>query len=394
MPSSENRTEATQRATTPRRVFANLALLSASIAVSLLLAEGLVRLVAPQALIVIRPDIWMPAEGVAWRNRPDVDTRINTGEREVRWRTDAQGFRVGATAAAAPEVTLVALGDSFLAAMQVEDEETMVRLLETRLSSRSGKPVRIVNAGVEGWGPNQYRNEMQRILDTSRVDGVLVFLYLGNDIGRTVVDRFPPRKPIERHVLRVPRSLAAEELVNAIAYPVNDFLEVRSHLFILARTRLKFLLMRLGLTAYYFPRTLLVSEASSTAWSTTAGILKTMADRAATRQCRAIFVLIPSLEEADPAEARTTAKNFGIPPESFDVDQAHRRLGEEMERRGLAVVDATPALRAAVAAGTPDVYGAVDTHLGKAGHRVVAETMEAAVWNAFFASTPGSAAAR
>jgi lysophospholipase L1-like esterase len=388
MPTSGNPSPAAPSEAPRRRILAGLTLLLASTAISLLLAEGLVRMVAPQSLIVIRPDIWMPADQVGWRNRPDVDTRINTGEREVRWRTDAQGFRTGAPPPATAEVTLIALGDSFLAAMQVEDEETMVRILEARLSSRSGKRVRILNTGVAGWGPNQYRNELQRILDTSSADGVLVFVFLGNDIGKAVVASIPAREAEKRHVLRWPRSLDAGELVNAIAYPVNDFLEVRSHLFILARTRLKFLLMRLGLSADYFPSTLMKSEASSTAWSTTADILKEVADRAAARRLHAVFVLLPSPEEADPAQAVATAKGFGIDPASFDTDQARVRLGEEMARRNLDVVDATPALRAAISGRTPDVYGQVDNHLGKAGHRVVAEAMEEAVWNAFFVRPP------
>jgi hypothetical protein len=376
----------------PRRragaIVATLALLTASITLSLFLAEGVVRLVAPQPLILIRPDIWMPADGLGWKNRPNVDTHLNTGERDVRWRTDAQGFRIGAAPAGTADVNLLAIGDSFLAAEQVEDEETMVRLLQDRLSSRSGRRVRIWNTGVSGWDPNQYRLEMQRVLDASPPDGVLVFVYLGNDIIERVAAAYPPRQPDERHHLRWPRSFALSEWVEAFGYPVNDFLEVRSHLFIFARTRLKYLLMRLSMTPYTFPDTLLTRNVSTPAWGTTAGILEDLGDAAAARRIPVLFVLIPSQDEADPAEARRTAAGVGVPRNAYDLDQPHVRLGGEMERRGLTVFDATAALRAAIARATPDVYGRADNHLGKAGHRVMAAALEDAAWNAFFAATP------
>lgn len=373
-----------------KRRLASLALLFASIAFSLLAAEGLVRLVAPQSLIQIRPDIWMPAGRVGWRNRPNADTRINTGEREVRWRTDARGYRTGAQAPAPADINLVALGDSFLAAMQVEDEDTMTRILQEHLAARSGKTVRIWNTGVAGWEPNRYRNELQQILETSKVDGVLVFVFLGNDVGKVVVEDLEPRVPDDRHVLRWPRSLQAGEWVEAIAYPINDFLEVRSHLYVLVRHRLKYLLMRLRLTAYYFPDTMLLSEAASPRWGVTAGILESIAALASARDLRTVFVLIPSSEEADIAEGLATARAFGIPRETFDPDQPHRLLKAEMERRHLVVIDATPALRDAIAAGTPDVYGKVDNHLGKPGHRVVEGAMEEPVWRTFFVSARAS----
>jgi hypothetical protein len=369
-------------------IVATLALLVASITLSLFLAEGVVRLVAPQALILIRPDVWMPADGVGWKNRPNVDTHLNTGERDVHWRTDAQGFRTGAVRAATADVNIVALGDSFLAAEQVEDEDTMVRLLESRLASRSGRSVRLWNTGVAGWDPNQYRIELQHLLETSRPDGVLVFVYLGNDIIDRVVASYPSRQPDERHHFRWPRSLALREWVEAWGYPINDSLEVRSHLFIFARTRLKYLLMRLSMTPYTFPETLLARNVAIPAWSTTAGILKDMGEDAAGRGIPTLFVLIPSEDEADPAEARRTAEGLGVPPHSYDLDQPHLRLGEEMASRGLSVFDATPALRAATARATPDVYGHVDNHLGKAGHRVMAAAMEEAAWQAFFAGRP------
>jgi hypothetical protein len=66
--------------TAVHRFVAMVILLATSSSVALLLSEGLIRLLAPQPLINLRPDVWMPAGDVGWRLRPNADTRVNTGE--------------------------------------------------------------------------------------------------------------------------------------------------------------------------------------------------------------------------------------------------------------------------------------------------------------------------
>jgi hypothetical protein len=370
-----------------RRIF-ELFIVVFSIFVSLVVAEGLVRLLAPQSLILLRPDIYIPTEQLAWRHAPDVDTRVNTGEREIRWRTDDQGMRIGGDLSNSGEMTLVALGDSYLEAMQVEYEDTMTALVEKRLSSRLGRSLRILNAGVGGWDPNQYRIQLEKSLKTRRIDGVVVFVFLGNDIISHHADNYPARQAIPRHALKLPSSLEWHELIAAVGYPINDFLEVRSHLFILVKTRLKYALMRMGLTAYYFPEMLLRSQASSNKWEVTADILEEIAVMGNHHDLKTLFVLLPSPSEANPEEGLETANAFGITSEMIDLDQARLLLGEQLRRRNLSTVDMTSALRAAIRERMPDVYGRVDNHLGIGGHQVVANTLEEVIWQMFCTTTP------
>jgi hypothetical protein len=362
-------------------VFSTLVLL-----VSLVVVEGLIRLLAPQSLILLRPDIYIPTEQLAWRHAPNVDTRVNTGEREIRWKTDDQGIRIGGDLSKPSEMTLLALGDSYLEAMQVEYEDTMTALLEKRLSSRLGRSMRILNTGVGGWDPNQYRIQLEKIMGNRRIssiNGVIVFVYLGNDIIGHHADNYPPRQSLARHALRLPNSLEWNELVRAVAYPINDFLETRSHLFIFVKTRLKYTLMKMGLTAYYFPRTLLKNQASSNRWKITADTLEEIAVMAKHHDLKTLFVLLPSPSEANPEEGLETANSFGITSEEIDLDQAHLLLGEQLRKRDLSVVDMTPALRAANRERMADVYGRVDNHLGRGGHQVVANTIEEVISQMF-----------
>jgi hypothetical protein len=362
--------------------FGLIVVLSATL-LSLLVAEGLTRIFMPQPLVLLRPDVWMPLEHIGWRHTPNTDTRVNTGDREVRFRTDEQGFRIGATLPAPGDKTLVALGDSFVEALQVEYEDTMTSLLENRLTVRLGTSLRVLNAGVGGWDPNQYRIELERILGVRSVDGLIVFIYLGNDIVDSHVEDYEPRRPVERHYLRVPQRLEWRELVLSIAYPINDFLETRSHLFVLFKRRLKYVLMRVGLTPYYIPDVLLRSQTSSLRWGVTASILNEIELIGERHGLQTLFVLIPSLFEVDLTEGQKTAQAIALDGKGLDLDQAHILLGAELKKLNLSVIDMTSALRAAIAQGIPEVYGRVDYHLGKGGHQLVAKTLEEPIWEMF-----------
>src|SRR5256714_14878773 len=84
------------------------------------LAELLVRLAAPQQLIVKRPDIWQPVDTLGWNHRPNVSTTINTGERTIHLYTDRDGFRVGRAGRVEAKRRILLLGDSFMEARSEE----------------------------------------------------------------------------------------------------------------------------------------------------------------------------------------------------------------------------------------------------------------------------------
>ncbi|MBX3469140.1 MAG: hypothetical protein KF878_19890 [Planctomycetes bacterium] len=345
----------------------------------MLLAELFTRALLPQQLILVRPDLWAPDDGLGWRNAPLLDTRVNTGDREVRLVTDARGHRVApAPAPAPPGRRVLALGDSFLVAMQVEHEDTFAARLERSLSGAAGAPVTVTNTGVSGWAPSQYLLEARRELARERPDLVLVCLFLGNDIEDQRVDHYPARERRERS-LRLPRGLARRELIDAIAYPVNDWLETRSHLFALLKQRGTFLLMRLGLSARRFPDVCMRREASSTRWAVTADLCAELAALAAAHGAPTLWLLLPGIYQADPTIAARYTAALGHAEQELAPDQAARIMSAELTARGLRVLDATPALRAACAEGAADVYGLVDTHLGREGHRRVADLLHGPV---------------
>lgn len=346
----------------------------ASTAVALLVAELAVRALAPQSLIVRRPDVWYPVEGLGWSRSPNLDTTVNFGGAGVvRLRTDARGDRIRASAAPREEpaeIRILAIGDSFVEALQVEYEDSMTALLEGEIERATGRTTEVRCAGVGGYGPNQYRLVSAARLADEPFDLQLVFLYSANDVLTERRDRLPPRDPAPQRELRLPASLDGAELRDALFYPLNDWLEVRSHAFVLAKRHLDALLARVGLTAKTMPYHVRKADAARPFWDLTADVCAEIAAQAAERGVPTTFVLIP------PAYlfVDQPLAELGFDPRTMDLEQPHRLLRDKLAERGLRVVDLLPAFRRRAADGVA-CYGEVDTHLNEEGHRVAASVI-------------------
>jgi len=86
------------------------------------------------------------------------------------------------------EFRVLMLGDSQLFGAGVHDDETIPRLLEERFDARScSERFVFMNAGVGGYGPWQELDLLKELAGTLRPDLVVLQLYLGNDIGDTLL---------------------------------------------------------------------------------------------------------------------------------------------------------------------------------------------------------------
>jgi hypothetical protein len=356
------------------RLLGNGAVLCLSIVFALAASELLVRVVAPQQLILIRGDIFQPDDTLGWTLRPNVRTSINTGERTVRFATDAQGFRIGTAGRVESDASVLLVGDSFMQAMQVEFEQSLAGLLQAGLSQATGQPVAVRNTGTGGWGPDQYRLRLARALNQGSYTAAIVVLYYGNDIVDYRRDNFPAREPKAVHDMRWPRQASWPEFVDAVLYPLNDYLEVRSQLFILARKSLSAIRVRAGLSDAYFPAALLRRNSDSPMWANTAQICREIADLAKAHGLPLLFVFLPEKAQVDPELLTKATRDFRINPRDVDVDQPGRRLRELLPDLVEIIVDPTDSLRAAARSGFT-LYGTVDSHFSPEGHAVVEVTV-------------------
>jgi lysophospholipase L1-like esterase len=344
-------------------------------ALALGLSEVVVRIAAPQQLIVNRPDIWTPVETLGWMHRANVDTTINTGERTVRVLTDEDGFRVGRQGRIHAMRRVLVLGDSFMEAFQVEYEESVPGLLQRKMQERFDEPVAIRNAAVGAWDPNQYLLQLERSLGQEAYEVVLVMIFLGNDVVDYRTASYPLRAPAQVHPFRFPRTLTAQELIDSVLYPVNDMLEVRSHLFILLKKQARALLVRLGLTGEYFPPYFRASETESERWDVTADILAQIETLAEGHGSSVEFVLLPAHFQVDKTTFYEFADAFyGGDADTVDPRRPNHLLAAALREREIDFLDTLPLLETAHENGRK-LYGDVDSHFTAAGHEVVAEAV-------------------
>jgi len=362
------------------RVLLNGVLLLGSLVAALGVSEILIRIVAPQQLVLVRPDIWQPDDSLGYKFRPNLHTEANWGERTVHLYTDRDGFRVGAAGPRQGDTRVLLIGDSFMAALQVEYEQSLAALLEERLSKRLGKRVAVRNAGQDAYDPPQYFILARQLLQRDTFDLVVVSFFLGNDVVTTRPDRILPWTPVEIASFRLPRRWSWDEVVAAFLRPINDYLEARSYLFIFAKNRLQTLRMRVGLSAEYFPEEFLRREAASSRWDITADICRDIAGLAARRGIPTLFVLVPAPFQVDSVVFNQYLNGFGIDPKTVDLDQPDRLMGERLRARHLAVLHVLPAFRAVEDAGR-QLYGRVDRHLSPAGHEKLDSLVEPEVVN-------------
>ena len=362
----------------------NVLVLSSSLIVTLGMAEVAIRMVSPQQLVMIRPDLWMPVDTLGWQRRPNVDTEVNTGEGTVRVITDAEGFRVGSAGRKMANDSILLIGDSFMEALQVEYEESLAGLLEDSLLGPRGESVAVRNTGVGSWDPPHYRLLAQRRLAANAYDLVLVAVFLGNDVVRRTTDYFPPRAPTERASFSIPLSLSPADWIDGVARPLNDLLEVRSHLFVLAKNATEPIRIKLGLSAAYIPRSVLIANVDGPEWEITAGSLASIAEVAGQKGVPTLFVLIPERYQVNVELFESHLASFGLDPSAVDLEQPNRRLLEELTARGLRVVDALPALRDLARRGQGPLYGSVDPHFSPEGHlalfHLLRPTIDSLLW--------------
>jgi lysophospholipase L1-like esterase len=148
-----------------RGVVGNLLLASLSLGFVLGLFEVGMRLAGYRALYEMysKPSqFWQYDAQLGWFHEPGARGRF-VGPRpwpvefEAEVEINSLGLRGPEPAPAQPgELRVLFLGDSMVAAFEVPYRESFVALLEDDLTARLGRPVRTINAGVRGYGTDQY----------------------------------------------------------------------------------------------------------------------------------------------------------------------------------------------------------------------------------------------
>ena len=128
--------------------------------------------------------LFIPDPAIGYRLRPGARVRFATAEFDTRIAINADGVRDDEPIGSKPpnERRIVVLGDSLVLSVQVDRQQTFCRLLEERLN-RTGGPIRyrVINAGVQGYGPVEELLFFRHVARAFQPDLVIATLFVGND---------------------------------------------------------------------------------------------------------------------------------------------------------------------------------------------------------------------
>jgi GDSL-like Lipase/Acylhydrolase family len=174
----------------PRR-WSRLLALALSTIVSLLLAEGIVRIVAPQRLY---SPIFADVNGITVL-RPNVRGRWTIPRTfDTELSTNAEGFRESHTISLKPRTgtrRIIMIGDSFTFGIGANDAEAYPRFFEQFLRSK-GVSVEVVNAGVPGTGTGEQALYYAERVARYEADFVIITVHWGDvedDLARGLFER-------------------------------------------------------------------------------------------------------------------------------------------------------------------------------------------------------------
>jgi len=358
--------------------FKNILLLLTSLIICLIFAEFTTKTFFPQNLIYYNDDVWKPDSLFGWRHYANANTMINTGGAGLKhFVTDENGYRINKNTDDAMKskdyvINILVLGDSFLEALQVENEETIPQFLKQDMLLKYDLDVNFYNSAVGGWNPNHYYLETKKVLQEKTIDLGIVFLYVANDIVKSIHTSYKPRARAKRHKLKIPHRLSWSDFKYSIFYPINDFFEVKSHLFIFIKQRMRPIFSKISLTAYYFPDLFYLEEKSSNRWEITTQICKNIHDKFTNLGIPIVFILLPPFYQCDEKVFYEYVEDLNIPLDSVDLEQPNKLLAQYFKKYNIDLYDPLDFMRKKTNSSL-NLYGNIDEHLNAEGHCAIAE---------------------
>lgn len=304
---------------------------------------------------------------IGHRLRPGGRARYTTVEFSTDLRINAQGVRDDRPIGPKPpgERRVVVLGDSLTMAVQVPSDVTFCGQLERRLNDQApaGTTWRVINAGVQGYGPMQEWLFFEHVAAAFEPDVVVVVAFSGND----ALEAFDTRDWLESGralpgpdpVLGTARRLVRSSVVLQLARLRYDQL----------RARLETDAPERPLAAYLAdppPEVAAGGEAAREAY-------RRIRDRAASRGARTAIVLMPARFETDDGDFGRLASGVSARGGTLVRHAAGARLGAALAPLGLPVLDLLPRLQSE--SQRVGLFFQRNVHLTPRGHGVVASAI-------------------
>lgn len=316
--------------------------------------------------------LFTPDPDTGFRLKPGARMRFRTAEFDTEIAINNAGVRDDEDLGpkAPTERRIVILGDSIVLSVQVPHRLTFGEVLERHLNSRrSPYRYRVINAGVQGFGPVQEWLFFKKVASTLQPDVVIATVFVGNDAE----EAFATRVALDRS-----RRPAMETLRESMTTPLRRLVR-RSMVLQVLRLRAVAATERLRPNLAP-PEPPLQSYAARPAPRIHEGIgitrdcVRQIADHAGTLGARTAVLLMPArfqIDDGDYGRLRSAVAQAGG---ELVRDAASRRFDAALAELGLPRLDVLPALRQALPG--PDLFFQRNVHLTPRGHEVVAAALD------------------
>jgi len=346
--------------------------------------EAGLRLFYPQKLYRFPSGLFREEPDRVYGFNPGFHGSMRNPEYETEVRINSLGFRgpeVGPKARGVRRVLV--LGDSFVSALNVDEDETFTSVLQARLRTEMGVgDIEVVNAGTPGYGTWHELRVLRSLAPVVQPDVAILCIYVGNDLE----DNLAPKASTVRDGLLVGRRAGKGILPPA----VRSWLQRNSMAYVFLwrawdQVRPLFGLRAVEPLAHFKA---IVSRAPTEetrkGYETSGQILRELA--AATRgRFPVLVVLIPDELQVDPDPFWQLIRREGRPTGDFELDQPSRAWGGAVGEAGLPLLDLLPEFRARPAG--ERLYMSLDGHLTTMGNRLVGETLARATARLLSGST-------
>jgi lysophospholipase L1-like esterase len=309
---------------------------------------------------------------IGYRLKPHARVRFTTAEFDTEIAINGDGVRddepVGPKMA--DERRILLLGDSLVLSVQVPLQQTFGKLLEQRLNARAPRyRYRVLNAGVQGYGPVEELLLFKSIAAGLQPDLVIEVVFVGNDAEEAVTSA-----PKLRSDGRPATDVVSDSIVTRLRRIAR-----RSMVLQVLRLRVVAATERFT-TSLAPPEPPLQSYAAKPGARIAEGVaitrrcIEEIASIAAGSGARTAIVLMPARFQVDDADFGRLKENVAAAGGELQRDAATERFDKALSTLPLPRLDVLPALRSASRG--PDLFFQQTVHLTPRGHVIVADALE------------------
>jgi len=359
-----------------REIAAKVALLLFGVLVALATLEGGLRFQYHLLPMAVEKEhrFWQYDPLLGWSKIPGAEGPLVAYEYQTHVRINSQGLRDDEVPYRKPpeEYRILALGDSFTVALEVEKEQVSTEILEKLLSTK--RVTQVINAGTRGYGSDQEYLFLREEGLKYSPDLVLV-AFCVNDVLNNSLDHQEGRKYAkprfvlqdgQLHLTNVPPPQPSAGPLKSL----SKLLE-RSYLYRFAREVLERSPPDELPTYFQVYQTDYTPEWEE-AWKVTEAILVEMQRATESVGAQMLVCYLPDQVQVSDSRWNQIVPHGGE-ASSYDRDKPNRLLEELCARHGISYLDLTPAFRQHIAAGRPHPYFPVNAHFSVEGNRLAAQ---------------------